>query len=189
MIHLHDNFIPPTLLKNTEKYLVNFTAVETGEKQFWIMDPIPAFTNYVISRLTELEGKSIKSVFSFFRIATDVLDTDWRIHCDSLINGELPQRAAVLYLSDSTLSTLHGTAFWKHCEHGDSLSWEDVNNDVYNKLIRKDSEDLDKWQLTSVIGWKKNRLISYPSNYFHSKYPNKSWKEGRKIFVVFYKYN
>jgi hypothetical protein len=45
---------------------------------------------------------------------------------------------------------------------------------------------LDKWSLNSVVGYKPNRLVSYPCNYFHSKYPNKSWKEGRVVFVMFY---
>ncbi len=189
MIYLQDNFLSDTLLNSAQKYLVNFSEIETKEKKFWVMDPIPQFTNYIVNKISILEGRPIIEVFSMFRMANDVVDTDWRIHSDSIINNDLPQRAAVLYLSDSTLTSLHGTAFWKHKEYGESLKWEDLSSDVYNKLIRKDCEDLDKWTLQSVIGWKKNRLISYPCNYFHSKYPNKSWKEGRKIYVIFYKYN
>ena len=44
------------------------------------------------------------------------------------------------------------------------------------------------WTLNSVIGYEQNRAISYPANYFHSKYPNKSWKSGREVFVMFYKF-
>ena len=55
-------------------------------------------------------------------------------------------------------------------------------------MINVDSEDLNKWRLSTVIGYEENRLVSYPSSYFHSKYPNKSWKEGRKVFVMFYKF-
>ena len=43
-----------------------------------------------------------------------------------------------------------------------------------------------KWKLKSVIGYKPNRLLSYPCNYFHSKYPNESWNEGRVVYVMFY---
>jgi hypothetical protein len=54
-------------------------------------------------------------------------------------------------------------------------------------MIIKESENLDMWTLNSVIGYKQNRAISYPAHYFHSKYPNKSWKSGREVFVMFYK--
>ena len=57
----------------------------------------------------------------------------------------------------------------------------------FDKMILKESENLDMWTLNSVIGYEQNRAISYPANYFHSKYPNKSWKEGREVFVMFYK--
>ena len=62
----------------------------------------------------------------------------------------------------------------------------DVTDDEFDEILLRDSEDLDKWSLNSVVGYKPNRLVSYPCNYFHSKYPNKSWKEGRVVFVMFY---
>jgi hypothetical protein len=55
-------------------------------------------------------------------------------------------------------------------------------------IIKQDSENLEMWRLVSVSGYEQNRIVSYPSNYFHSKYPNKSWKEGRQVYVIFYKY-
>ena len=63
-----------------------------------------------------------------------------------------------------------------------------ITDEEYNKLIEVDSEELDMWRLVSVAGYEQNRLVSYPSNYFHSKYPNKSWKEGREVYVMFYKF-
>ena len=66
----------------------------------------------------------------------------------------------------------------------------DPNNEQeaikYDKLIIEDSNDLDKWILKSVIGHKKNRLISYPCDYFHSKYPHE-FIDSRIVFVLFYK--
>ena len=52
---------------------------------------------------------------------------------------------------------------------------------------RAEAENLDMWTLDSVVGYGENRAISYPASYFHSKYPNVSWKEGRQVFVMFYK--
>ena len=51
-----------------------------------------------------------------------------------------------------------------------------------------DAEILEKWRLSSVVGYEENRLLSYPSSYFHSKFPNKAWLSGRKVFVMFYKF-
>ena len=54
-------------------------------------------------------------------------------------------------------------------------------------MLEEDANNLDKWKLNTVLGYKQNRLISYPANYFHSKYPNESWEKGRQVFVMFYK--
>ena len=66
-------------------------------------------------------------------------------------------------------------------------AYEGLENKKFDDMLLNESNDLSRWKLNSVIGYKKNRLISYPSNYFHSKYPNKGWKKGRKVFVMFYK--
>ena len=187
MIYIKDNFLPNVVLKKIEEYLIDFKEVDTGHKKFWVMDAEKPFIEYVSQRISILEGKNIENILSFFRIATDELDVDWRIHCDSIINETLPDRALVLYMNDPELDCLNGTAFWKHKKHGDSLPKEELSSKEYNNLILKEAEDLSKWTLSSIIGCKKNRLLSYPCNYFHSKYPNKSWKNGRKVFVMFYK--
>ena len=46
--------------------------------------------------------------------------------------------------------------------------------------------DLYKKEYLYLNFHKKNRLISYPCNYFHSKYPNE-FVESRIVFVMFYK--
>ena len=32
---------------------------------------------------------------------------------------------------------LHGTAFWEHKIHGDSLSYEDLDTDKFNNILLK----------------------------------------------------
>jgi len=133
-----------------------------------------------------LEGKEIKNILSFFRIATDKLDVSWRIHSDLNIKGEKPDRALVLYLSPREKENLHGTALWEHDVYGRELP-KDISDSDYDKMIKVDANNLDRWRLSTVVGYEENRLVSYPSSYFHSKYPNVSWEEGRKVFVMFYK--
>ena len=53
-------------------------------------------------------------------------------------------------------------------------------------MLKQDANDKSKWKLKSVVGYKENRLLSYPCNYFHSKYPNK-FTGSRRVLVMFYK--
>lgn len=187
MIYIVDNFLQDNILNNINNYLVDFKEVDTGEKKFWIMESPQDFTSYIIDKISTIENKNINNILSFFRIATDELDTDWRIHCDSIIAGELPTRAIVLYLSEPGLNELNGTAFWEHKKLGHSLHTSELTSSKFDDLILNESNKIENWKLNTVIGYKQNRLISYPSNYFHSKYPNKCWAKGRKVFVMFYK--
>ena len=145
------------------------------------------FDKYILDRLTSYEVRDLENILSFFRVSTDELDTSWRIHSDLNIMGEKPDRALVLYLSPREREDLHGTALWEHEVHGHTIP-ENITNEEYDEMIKIDANNLDKWRLSTVVGYEFNRLVSYPSAYFHSKYPNKSWKEGRRVYVMFYKY-
>jgi hypothetical protein len=187
MIYIIDDFLPVNILEKINNYLIDFKEIDTGAKKFWVMDTIPDFEKWIENKISKIEGKNVKSILSFFRISTDNLDTDWRIHCDSIINNEIPRKAIVLYLSNRGIEKLNGTALWQHKDYGSKLPYEQLSTNTYNDLILNEAEDLNNWRLDTVVGYKKNRLVSYPSNYFHSKYPNVSWKKGRKVFVMFYK--
>jgi len=189
MIYTVDNFIDKDLFKIATNYLNKgeFIKHTVGEKNFYVQESPESFNEYVLKKLEIIEGRSLENILSFFRVSTDELDNTWRIHSDLNIKGEKPDRAAVIYMSPRELEELNGTAFWEHEIYGNSLP-SSVTNEEYDRTIREDSENLDMWRLISVSGYEQNRIISYPSNYFHSKYPNKSWKEGRQVYVMFYKY-
>jgi len=189
MIYMIDDFIDKEFFQIIQNYLNDnsFEKVEVGEKNFYIQESNKDFDDYIISKLEIIEGKSLKNILSFFRQATNKLDISWRIHSDLNIKGEKPDRAIVLYISPRELEELHGTALWEHEIYGNNLP-NDFSDEKYNDLLKIDAENLDMWRLNSVLGYESNRLISYPSSYFHSKYPNKGWKSGRKVFVMFYKF-
>jgi hypothetical protein len=188
MINIIDNFLSGELYDFLYSALIKneFTEVKAGNKSFWIQNSTPEFDDLVINKINDIEGFHREKIFSFFRIATDEVDTDWRIHSDAIINGQRPYRALVLYLSPSEMDGLHGTAFWKHKELGDHLP-NNVSFEQYDKVLESESNNLDRWELNSVIGYKVNRAVMYPCNYFHSKYPNLGWKGGRIVYVMFYK--
>lgn len=189
MIYIIDDFIDKTFYNLGLSYL-NGTAFEkqvVGGKDFYTVDAPESFVSYVIQKLQQTEHRKLKPILAFFRESTDELDVSWRIHSDLKIKGEQPDRAIVLYMSPREKEELHGTALWEHQIYGRELP-PDTSDEEYDRMISVDAENLDMWRLSSVVGYEPNRLVSYPSSYFHSKYPNVSWKDGRKIFVMFYKY-
>jgi hypothetical protein len=188
MIYIKDNFLSESSYIQLMNHLNSnkFNEVDTGEKSFWVQPSSESFNELVSFELEFIERKPVKPLLQFFRVSTDKVDTDWRIHADTIIKNEKPDRAVVLYLSESKSKDLHGTAFWSHKKMGESMPTE-ISNFGFDEMLKNDSNNLDMWELKSVVGYKPNRLISYPANYFHSKYPNISWEEGRIVYVMFYK--
>jgi hypothetical protein len=185
MIYIKDNFLDKELFELLNKNLNNFTKVETPGKNFWVKEPDKDFIKYVTAKLSIIENNNIKNILCFFREAKQNQDNTWRIHNDSIINNQKPDRALVLYMSENKSESLNGTAFWEHKEHGDIFPHNQTSEE-FNKMLNNDAEDLNKWTLKSIIGHKPNRLISYPCEYFHSKYPNE-FIDSRIVFVMFYK--
>ena len=185
MIYVEDNFLPDNVFQSLVGYSNNFEEVKTPGKSFFVKEIPGDLTKYIIDKLEAIEGKKIKNILAFLREAKGEQDADWRIHNDSIINEQQPDRAIVLYMSENKSPLLNGTAFWEHKEYGDTFP-ENETTDKFNKMLNEDAEDLTKWNLKSVIGHKPNRLISYPCEYFHSKYP-KEFKNSRVVFVMFYK--
>jgi len=189
MIYAKDNFLGEEFFEIVNKHIDSneFIKTDVGNAFFYVQESDQDFNDYIISRLEKIEKCELVNILSFFRVATDKLDTSWRIHSDLNVNGERPDRALVLYLSPKERTDLHGTAFWEHNVYGKELPLE-ITDAEYDETINLDANELDRWNLKSVIGYEPNRLLSYPANYFHSKYPNEGWKEGRKVFVMFYKF-
>jgi len=186
MIYIKDNFLPEDLLKAVRDDTSSFEKVDTPGKSFWVKYPSEEFINFMRDSLSEIEGCDIENILCFFREAKEKQDDQWRIHNDSIIEGQQPDRAVVLFLSDEEEFKygLNGTAFWSHKIHGDTYPGGSV--DDFNELLTDDCNDISKWDLKTVVGHKKNRLVSYPCEYFHSKYP-KEFKNSRQVLVMFYK--
>jgi len=187
MINIIDNFLGQRVFDTVYQLLLNntFNGVQVGDKVFYIQESNESFDEYVLNKLSEIDGIKRKSLLSFFRVATDELDTDWRVHADSKIGDVMPQMALVLYISPSHMNGLHGTAFWKHKKMGYEMPL-DTSDEEADRMLLEESNNLDNWELSSVVGYKPNRAVAYPANYFHSKYPNLGWKDGRMIYVIFY---
>lgn len=188
MINIVDNFLDDSIYEMVFERLSNndFVDVEVGDKHFWVQYSNEEFDKYVLEKLSAIDGVQRECLLGFFRVATEEFDTDWRIHADSKVGDIRPERALVLYISPSTMKGLHGTAFWKHKDVGYEMPI-DVTNEEADRFLLEEANNTDNWELHSVVGYKPNRALMYPSNYFHSKYPNLGWKEGRMVYVMFYR--
>lgn len=188
MINIVDDFLDEKTYNATYNRLIRneFQDVEVGDKHFWVQYSDKEFDDMILKKLSAIEGVKRECLLGFFRVATEEFDTDWRIHADSKVGDTRPERALVLYISESSKKGLHGTAFWKHKDFGHKIP-EDISDEESDRLLLEESNNLDSWELHSVVGYKPNRALTYPSVYFHSKYPNTGWKEGRMVYVMFYK--
>lgn len=187
-----DNVLEVGAFKKYQEYLQNtsvYRTLEVDNKKFFVTDVPFGLQENIVSVLSSVHNKEIKVLLSTIRKATKFLDKDWGIHADWDVGvGEVPQYGAVYYISENN-EELNGTALWRHKKHGyempNSFSRED-KLDITNKSYH----DIDDWELSSVIGGKENRLVTYPAEYFHSKFPKQAWgttqKDSRLILALFY---
>lgn len=112
-------------------------------------------------RLCELVGAPKRRGVEAFRIYTADQSQPTFIHTDSAINDW----SAVLYFD-----SIGGTAFWtpKH-----------DNADPFNE---------SEWSLHTLVNARPNRLLVFPSHYWHSRYPRAVVQPGetRLIQVMFF---
>tara|TARA_R100001244_G_scaffold108672_1_gene80413 strand:- start:286 stop:915 length:630 start_codon:yes stop_codon:yes gene_type:complete len=206
MIYVLDDFLDQELFKILKKGATKFVKKDFNagdenskhKRTFWVKPPSKAFNDLMVNKLSEIEGGQVINILSFFREARKNQDNEWRIHNDLAINGQQPDKAIVFHIKCPKQKGINGTALWEHKKHGDIYkgkisklnhipTLKNIKDEKeFHRLLKKDANNRDKWILKSVIGAKPNRLLSYPSEYFHSKYPEE-FVGQRVVFVMFYK--
>lgn len=168
-----------------------FSALEKGDHIYYVANAPRGIIDKINTVIEEAYKVKIQNSFSFLRLASSLFDTDLRIHCD---NGNVgsdfsPTHGAVFYITHDE-KNINGTAFWKHHEYGYACPSDFTDEDA-QKYIMRDKEDPLKWDLSTIIGGVPNRLLCYPSKYFHSKYPRVmngiKIEDSRIVMVVFFK--
>lgn len=180
MIKIQDNYLPGKTKKKLYDFIDSneFQLIKLGEKEFSYIET-PSFM------FPFLEEKDHDLILSFIRRAYKGFDNDLRIHADNIINGFKTSKAKVLYLTGNEVG-LNGTCFYSHNIHGRILP-KDVSNEEFDRILTEDSNDESKWTSIDFVQAKKNRLLTYNSNYFHSKYPKEIEQGQRIVLVAFYK--
>ena len=140
--------------------------------------------NFLHEELGKAVGAPIVAANSFFRLSKAGEETPHWIHID---NGEA-RWAAVYYLTPSH-PIGDGTKFWRSIELGSDYAPESINQHVADYL-NSVANDHSKFEGDDFVQGRFNRLISYPTRRFHSRFPKTSSgltnEDGRLIWCCFY---
>lgn len=132
---------------------------------------------------------------SCFRLGLSGERDDTFCHADGIYGAKW---AAVVYLTKNV--RMGGTTFWMHTPTGldgmpdDSLiDLAGFNTPLWHRYMTEETKSPGTWQLAGFAGFKFNRLVTYPTNVFHSRFPNdiaapfgSTPETGRLIWVAFY---
>lgn len=144
------------------------------------------------ARIAQLIGTGISPKLSCFRLnLAGELPHSW-VHSDDIC----AKYASVLYLNPPE-QRAGGTAFWRHKGLNVSklLSDEEmlargIDPPAYHRMMTAEWKRLEPWERTAFVPMKWNRFITYPTCFFHSRYPFEAFgngpSDGRLIWICFY---
>jgi hypothetical protein len=142
--------------------------------------------------LEQMLGRKIVVKMSGFRLnLAGELPHSW-VHSDDIC----AQFAVVLYLNPPD-QCRGGTAFWRHnglqidrMPDLKAMAGNGINADWWLSTLNSDWKNLDWWEQAGFVAMKTNRLITYPTSMFHSRYPFEGFgsgpEDGRMVWVCFY---
>jgi hypothetical protein len=138
----------------------------------------PRYDFLLSQAMAEAVGKQLRNIVSFYRLNTSKLDTEFRVHCDSVIQGEMTDWACVFYLNDSASS---GTAFYEHPVYG---RHDESKLAIFN-------EDDGRWTPYYRYYAARNSMLVYPAKVFHGRFPWRATgdnkRDGRIVVAKFMK--
>jgi hypothetical protein len=184
------------LLPNEVALAVRQHALEKGFKTFEYMQGVyqgtgldcPSCISEALAQF--VGGNGIKVAIQAFRSGHEKTDLHTNIHADNPV-----AKWAGVYFLNLPEQCQGGTAFYRLKETG----WDEMPTQEQLDSVGKDIDwmrskwsDESQWDRTSIAGMKFNRMIFYPTSYFHSRFPLKGWgpedkpEEARLVFVIFF---
>src|SRR5690348_9054526 len=162
MIKVLDDF-----LQNPEQYRREALKLEYRTYEF----PECSFHGIALSPLTltvtkKLAGAGLQPELSFFRKSPKGQIEPHFIHSDI----DMGEWSAILYLNPNPPAE-DGTAFWTHKATGAIESMIPHERSI-------EGRDPENFHLRRLVQAKFNRLLMFPSSYFHSRAIHENWGEG-----------
>jgi hypothetical protein len=174
-----ENVLSENLISELDRIarISRYLAIPQGGGMCLYGAKVPTYIDcYLSEAMEEASNTRLKPIISFLRLNSANHDTEFRVHSDTVILGQLPTHASVFYLETSKDS---GTAFFEHPVHG--------CKDPSKSLIFTQDDGL--WVPYKKYNAKRNSLLTYRSELFHGRFPWKargnSRKDGRIVIVKF----
>lgn len=142
--------------------------------------------------LSQKLGRTAKVGYSLLRVSHEGELANAAIHSDNTYD----EYAGVLYLNPPGQCE-GGTAFWRHKKHGFThfptehdirrlgKSPTRVYTDIHNSY-----NDVDQWEQTHLAEMRFNRLVTFETKAFHSRFPLRAFgsttSDARMIVALFF---
>lgn len=168
-----------------------FRTETAGEDSFCIARPPEDVVRWVSAPLRPivrtLLGGEMHLRQCFGRLSTEEVDAKLRIHTDA---GMGAQYASVLYVSGGGIGhEVCGTGFFEHVTHGRRYALGGDTGE-HDRLLREDADDLSQWEPIWIAPMVPNRVVLYPADRFHGRWPAAGWgsgqADGRVVIAVFF---
>lgn len=143
-----------------------------GKYQGTGMDYLP---DEIPIALSQFVGRPIDVKIAAFRLGHEKTELHVNIHADNPISDY----ASVMYFNRPE-ECKGGTAFYTLKETGwNTMPTQEVLDSSGYSLdwLRNKWQQEDAWDRHTIAGMKFNRMIFYPSQYFHSRFPLQGWGE------------
>lgn len=178
-LHTQDNFIPSFEALKDSAHSLKFKDVTIGDgKTYRGIAPFDHQDAWDAIH-TATGGRTILPVVSFFRRYEKEMPQDTFIHSDIGFANKI----AILPMDDEPSNG--GTAFWMHKQT--KFVKPSPTSDLKHFVSQTKQED--KWSLLHVEQDKKNRLLMFDAELFHSRMPQFwRWDEPRLIAVFFFNF-
>lgn len=178
-----DNFLadPEALRYHAQNVEYTDRVLQNGQEYKRVCEQV---IPEVVDALNQHFGRPISLLGMGFRLnyAGEPPNTD--IHTDQ----GWGKYALVLYLSKDADWRGGGTAFWTHKATGaDRIRPGDVDT---IKAVEPDWNNVDAWNMDTVVEGRFNRAVIYRSELFHSRWPFEAFgstpEDGRLVLVAFF---
>jgi len=164
-----------------------FGTAVVGEETFHVAVLPDEIVRDLTSAVEAIVEAPVEMSLLIGRLSTETIDATMRVHTDA---GMSCTHACVWYSGDppEACGGSSGTAFYSHRVWGPTFHGTAAEHDV---LLREDAANRDAWIPRAMVTMKRNRLVVYPSSWFHSRYPFRGWgtsqQDGRIVIAGFFK--
>lgn len=171
-----DDFLPGDWCEKLRREVIEQGFTTELIKESPDHPPAPYYTVNMKRDMTEFFqhvgkaiGQEVEMKMGAFRLGEYASHLHNYVHADHTC----AQLACVYFLNPPNQCT-GGTAFWRHKKHRwDAMpTQEELDTAKYTiEELREDWQKPEAWDMLTLAGMKTNRLIVYPTQKFHSRWP------------------